>query len=58
MFATQTYYYGASVESSVHFHSEIFQAKPKEFIGRQTDRTIHDKTLSCPVDSKVAFGEW
>ena len=27
-----------SVESYVQFHSEIFPAKPQEFIGRQTDR--------------------
>ena len=26
-------------------------AKPKEFIGRQTDQTIHGKTLSHAVDS-------
>ena len=43
--------FNASVESSVRFHSEIFYAKPKEFIDRQTDRTIHGKTLSRPVDS-------
>ena len=51
MFATRTYGFRASVESSVRFHSEIFYAKPKEVIGRQTDQTIHGKTLSRPVDS-------
>ena len=51
MFATRTYDFRASVESPVRFHSEIFYAKPKEFIGPQTDRTIHDKTLSRPEDS-------
>ena len=51
MFATRTYDFSAPVKSSVHFHSEIFHAKPKEFIGRQTDQTIHGKTLSRPVDS-------
>ena len=51
MFATRTYDSRAFVESSVRFHSEIFYAKPKESIGRQTDRTAHDKTLSRPVDS-------
>ena len=51
MFAARTYDFRASVESSVRFHSEIFYAKPKEFIGRQTDRTIHGKTLGRPVDS-------
>ena len=48
MFARRTYDFSASVESSVRFHSEIFYAKPKEFNGRQTDRTIHAKTLSRP----------
>ena len=48
MFAKRTYDFSASVESSVHFHSEIFYAKPKEFIGRQMDQTIHAKTLSRP----------
>ena len=51
MFATRTYGFKVSVESSVRFHSKIFYAKPKEIIGRQTDRTIHGKTLSRPVDS-------
>ena len=51
MFATRTYDSRAFVESSVRFHSEIFYAKPKESIGRQTDRTAHGKTLSRPVDS-------
>ena len=51
MFATRTYDFSTSVESFVRFHSEIFYAKPKEFIGRQTDRTIHSKTLSRPIDS-------
>ena len=50
-FATRIYDFSASVVSSVRFHSEIFHAKPKEFIGRQTDRTIHGKALSRPVDS-------
>ena len=58
MFATWTYDFRASVESSVRVHSEIFYGKHKEFIGRQTDRTIHSKTLSRPVDSYVAFGAW
>ena len=31
------------VSWSVRFHSEIFYAKPKEFIDRQMDRTIHGK---------------
>ena len=51
MFATRTYAFSASVDSSVRFHSEIFYAKPKWFIDRQTDRTIHGKNLSRPVDS-------
>ena len=51
MFAAQTYDFSTSVESSVCFHSEIFYAKPKEFSRRQTERTIHGKTLSRPVDS-------
>ena len=50
MFATRTYGFRASVESSDRFHSEVFYAKPKEIIGRQTDRTIHGKTLSRPVN--------
>ena len=56
MFPTRTYDFIASVESFVRFHSEIFYAKPKEFIRRQTDRTIHGKTMSRPVVSWVAFG--
>ena len=44
-------HWGLYVESSARFHSEIFYAKPKDFIGRQTDRTIHGKTLSRSNDS-------
>ena len=36
-----------SVESYVQFHSEIFSAKPKEFIGRQTDHRWWD--LVSPI---------
>ena len=48
MFARRKYDFSGSVESWVRYHSEMFYAKPKEFIGRQTDRTIHAKTLSRP----------
>ena len=51
MFATWTYDFSASVDSSLRFHSEIFYAKHKEYIGRQTDQIIHGKTLRRPVDS-------
>ena len=50
MFATGTCDFRASVESSVRFHSEILM-QSLEFIGRQTDQTIHGKTLSRPVNS-------
>ena len=40
MFATRTYDFSASVESCIRFHSEIFCAKSKEFIGRQTDHAM------------------
>ena len=35
--AQWTFDISASVESSLHFHSKTFSAKPKESIGRQTD---------------------
>ena len=42
-----TFEISASVESSLHFHSKTFSAKPKESIGRQTDHLWED--LGSPV---------